>query len=315
MLKKLPIACTAIFTALLLFMSAALFAQKPSEQKPLRLFLIGNSFSQNASTYLPIIAKEAGKALEIGRAEIGGCSLERHWRHVEKAEANPKDPEGKPYKGKSLRMLLSEGVWDVITLQQNSLASTDVNSYQPYASQLYKYIKSIQPNAKIVFHQTWAYRSDAKVFGHIKGAASTKNHEEMWEKSRAAYHTIAKELNTAIFPVGDAFHKVVTDKEYAYKKDEKFDFTKPVYPQLPNQDNSLHSGYFWNNKNFTLDANHAGEAGKYLGSLVWYACLFDASPKSVKFIPEKVSPEFAKHLKKVAAKAVKEQDKQFNLSI
>lgn len=315
MFKKFSIARTAIFTTLLLFMTTALFAQKSSEQKPLRLFLIGNSFSQNASTYLPVIAKEAGKALEIGRAELGGCSLERHWKHVEKAEANPNDPEGKPYKGKSLRMLLSEGVWDVITLQQNSLNSTDVNSYQPYATQLYKFIKSIQPNAKIVMHQTWAYRSDAKVYGHIKGAASTQNHEEMWEKSRAAYHTIAKELNTAIFPVGDAFHKVVTDRDHAYKKDVKFDFNNPGYPKLPNQDNSLHTGYYWNNKSFKLDANHASEAGKYLGSLVWFACLFDASPKNIKFVPAKVSPEFAKYLKKVAAKTVKEQDTQFNLSI
>ncbi len=40
---------------------------------------------------------------------LGGCSLERHWKHAEKAEANPNDKEGKPYKGKSLRMLLSEG--------------------------------------------------------------------------------------------------------------------------------------------------------------------------------------------------------------
>jgi len=315
MIKKLPISFKAIFTTILLFMSLGLFAQRPSAQKPLRLFLIGNSFSQNASAYLPVIAKEAGQALEIGRAEIGGCSLERHWKHVEKAEANSHDPQGKPYKGKSLRMLLSEGVWDVITIQQNSLASTDVNSYQPYASQLYRYIKSIQPNAKIVIHQTWAYRSDAKVFGQIKGAASTQNHEEMWEKSRAAYHKVAKELNAAIFPVGDAFHKVEMEKDYAYKKDEKFDFTKPVYPKLPKQEYSLHSGYFWDNKNFKLDANHASEAGKYLGSLVWYACLFDDSPKNVKFIPANVSPEFAKHLKKVAAKTVKEQTKQFNLSI
>ena len=313
MFKKLLIVYTVIFTSLLLFLSTALFAQKSAAPKPLRLFLIGNSFSQNATTYLPVMAKEAGQSLEIGRAEIGGCSLERHWRHVEKAEANPADPEGKPYKGKSLRMLLSEGVWDVITLQQNSLASADVNSYRPYAAQLYKFIKSIQPNAKIVLHQTWAYRSDATVFGHIKGAASTKSQEEMWEKSRDAYHTIAKELNAAIFPVGDAFHKMVTDKDYAYKKDEKFNYSNPVYPKLPQEDNSLHSGYSWANKSFKLDANHASDAGKYLGSLVWYACLFDASPQSVKFIPAKVSPEFAKHLKKVAAKTVKGQAKKFNL--
>jgi hypothetical protein len=314
MTKKVTIASTAILAAVLFLINTALFAQNDPGQKKIRLFIIGNSFSQNASTYLPEITKEANVTLEIGRAEIGGCSLERHWRHAEKAEANPDDKEGKPYKGKSLSMLLSEGKWDVVTLQQASIFSADVNTYRPYAQNLYNYIKSIQPNAKIVLHQTWAYRMDASTFNKADVSPLLKDHQTMWKNSRAAYHTIAKELNTGIFPVGDAFRKVVSNRVHAYKIDKDFDASKPLRPQLPEQENSLHVGYYWNKEQFALDANHANEAGKYLGSLVWYACLFNESPQKVKFVPAKVSPEFAKYLKKVADKVVKEQAKEFNVT-
>lgn len=300
---------TSLVTLLLFFVSSSIIAQSKSENKKLRLFIIGNSFSQNASAYLPAIAKESNMLLKIGRAELGGCSLERHWKNVELSEANPQNPEGMPYNGKSLRMLLSEDVWDVITLQQFSFLSVDVNTYQPYALNLYNYIKSILPKAKIVFHQTWAYRWDAKGFGRIEGFSSPGSDKEMWKKSRAAYHTIAKELNIGIIPVGDAFIKVASKRENSYKKDVAFDFEKPVYPSLPNQKNSLHEGFHWDKeRKFSLDANHASEAGKYLGALIWFACLFNSSAQEVQFIPSKVSGEHAADLKKVADKVVKRKN-------
>jgi hypothetical protein len=185
---------TSLLALFLLFLSSSAIGQNTQANKKLRLFIIGNSFSQNATAFLPDIAEEAKVSLEIGRAELGGCTLERHWKHAEKAEANPEDKEGKPYKGKSLRMLLSEGTWDVVTIQQASIYSVDVNTYRPYAKKLYDYIKSIQPNAKVVMHQTWAYRWDAKTFTKADKSPLLTNDKVMWENSRAAYHTIAKEL-------------------------------------------------------------------------------------------------------------------------
>ncbi len=90
-----------------------------------------------------------------------------------------------------------------------------------------------------------------------------------------ALHTMPspKNLKPALFPVGDAFRQVVSNKKYGYKIDKDFDVSKPVSPQLPKQDNSLHVGYYWNKDKFALDANHASEAGKYLGSL-GLVCVF-----------------------------------------
>lgn len=272
----------------------------------LRLFLIGNSFSQNATRYLPQLAAEGGHPLKIGRAELGGCSLQRHWEIAEAAEKNPEDPKGKAYNGKSLRELLSAGKWDVVTIQQNSMNSGDVTTYSPYARKLFDLIKSIQPKARIVIHQTWAYRSDSKKFTQIAENQHAANAREMWEKSRAAYHTIAKELGIDILPVGDAFWKINSDPKTAYKPDASFDLENAQYPALPDQTYSLHAGYRWdNNKKFAFDSNHANEAGCFLGGLVWYGALFKESPVKLKFRPEKVDEAFDVVLKKTAWDVVK----------
>ena len=285
---------------------------QPAQSRPfknktdtLHLLLIGNSFSQNASRYLPQLAEEGGHHLMIGRAELGGCSLQRHWELVKLAEANPSDPKAKPYQGKSLRMLLSERVWEIVTLQQYSMLSGDLETYLPYARNLYDFIKLLQPNAKIVFHQTWAYRSDSKDFGQIAPNLFAKSETEMWQKSRAAYQAVAKELGAKTIPVGDAFHKVNSGPK-AFRKDLNFDEAKVVYPVLPNQSHSLNSGFYWDsNKKLNFDSHHANDAGCYLGALVWYTFLFEESPLQLKFAPSNVPRNFAAYLRKIAKSTVK----------
>jgi len=294
-----------------------LLAVQTAHAKTVRVFVIGNSFSGNSTKFLPQIVKDRGDELVIGRAELGGHSLQQHWSYVEAAEANPEDPKGHPYanKTKSLRDLLSAGTWDYVTIQQYSLLSSDANTYQPYARKLTEFIKKLQPQAEIVVHQTWAYRSDAKTFGKVAEKQSAKDQREMYEKSRAAYHTLAKDLGLRIIPVGDAFRKVTTDPQREYKKDAKFDWANPSasYPTLPDQTNSLNVGYSWKKADtpegkptLNFDANHANDAGCYLGGLVWYGFFFGGSPEKVTYAPPKVSAEFAAQLRKVAAQTLQE---------
>ena len=288
------------------------FAQKISKAAPgagkasLRILIIGNSFSQNPSTYIQQLAKESGHELTVGHAEIGGCPLQKHWDLAEVSRKDPSDPKGRPYNGKSLRMLLSEGKWDVVTLQQYSLLSGDVSTYMPYARNLYNLIKEFQPQAEVVLQQTWAYRSDSKQFGMIASNKYAADEKEMYEKSRAAYHAIADSLHVRIIPTGDAFWCMDSDKKWGYKKDEKFDFTNHVYPTLPDQINSLHAGYMWDkDKKLVFDSHHANQAGKYLGSMVWHVFLFGEPAKNVRFVPKDVSVQFAERLKKCVDQVVK----------
>ena len=292
----------SMYSLLLVCLAANVFAQ--SRQDTLRLFIIGNSFSQNASAFLPQLAKESGKTLIIGHAELGGHSLEQHWGYVEKAEANADDPKGKPYGGKSLKMLLGEEKWDMVTIQQYSYLSADSSTYYPYASKLIAYVKALQPQVRIVIHQTWAYRTDAKKFGRIGEDKTAMNQQEMWQKSRAAYHLLAKRINAPILPVGDAFQIVANDRKYGFKPDLSFNYEHPTAPSLPDQTHSINVGYYWNKKELVFDPNHANDAGKYLGGLIWYGMLFNDPVKHIKFKPENVSEEFAKYLRTVAAKII-----------
>lgn len=292
---------------LVLTICLKLQAQEPV--KTLRVLMIGNSFSQNASRYLPQMAEEAEIKLVLGRAEMGGCSLKRHWDSV--LVNNVDTNKGRAYKGMSLRQLLAQK-WDIVTMQQYSLLSGDEATYWPYAKNLYDLVKSYQPDARIFVHQTWAYRSDAVNWGKIGGEKRAKNNEEMWTKSRAAYHRMAKDLGgLIIIPSGDAFYSVATDKKWRFKKDPAFDYANPVYPALPSEENSINVGYSWaKNKELKFDPNHANEAGCYLAGLVWYQHLFKKDPTQLKFKPESLTDEFAGFLKQTALKTVKANQKK-----
>jgi hypothetical protein len=277
-----------------------------SSKKTLRVLLIGNSFSQNASAYLPQIAKDGGHDLIFGHAELPGCPLQRHWQLAELNSTEPENPKGRPYEGgKSLRMLLADGEWDVITMQQYSMLSANPDSYKPYAQQLYNLISQYQPKARILIHQTWAYRADSKPFGEVATGKFAQSEKEMYEKSRAAYHQVAKELKVDIIPNGDAFWLISSNPKTTFKNDESFDPAKAVYPVLPQEQNSLHAGYSWSNGKLNFDSHHANIAGKYLGGLVWYAVLFDEPVTQIKFKPQSVTDEFAEQLKVAATAAVK----------
>ncbi len=296
----------------LLLLSCFLVTTVLSQSVPdtLRLFHIGNSFSGNATRYLPQLAKDGGHYVIIGRAELGSCSFQRHWSMVEAFESNPEDPLGKQYKGKSLKMLLTEEPWDVISIQQNSMNSSDYGSYMPYAGTLYEYVKAICPKARIVIMQTWAYRSDAKTYGRVAENTFAQSQKEMWQASRSAYLQLSKELNIPIVPIGDAFWSVDSDKKWGYKIDKSFDWDHPQQPDLPDQTHSLHGGYHWDKEGkLSLDANHADEAGCYLAGLVWDAFLFKDPVSKLSFVPEEVSPEFSGYLKKIAKSTVKKNSK------
>jgi len=297
--------CAAVF---LLQPWAASAAESSSEAKgkTVRLFTVGNSFSQNAMRFLPDITTAAGHKLVLKAATIGGCPLEKHWKIAEKAEANPNDPEGKPYQGKNLRELLESGTWDFVTIQQYSYISNDVSTYRPYARNLHDYIKKYAPDAEVVMHQTWEYRVDDARFTDPK-KPYTQN--EMHEELTRAYHTIAGELGVRVIPVGDAFHRADTDSQWAYKPDLQFDPKEAVNPSLPDQTHSLHAGWRWGKSKTTgeislsMDGHHANDTGCYLAGCVWFEFLFGESVVGNKFAPKGMSAETAAYLQKVAHEA------------
>ncbi|WP_345955492.1 DUF4886 domain-containing protein [Mucilaginibacter sp. PAMB04168] len=308
-MKFTPIRYILLICLLLTFSSSGFAVQgrfSVSKHDTLKIFIIGNSFSGNATTYLPQLAKEGGHIIKFGRAELGGCSLKQHWDGVVAAEANADDVKGKIYKGKSMKELLAADKWDIVTIQQYSRLSSSVATYEPYISNLYEFIKKQQPKARIVLHETWAYRRDAKQWGLITEKEEAANDEQMHEKLKANYLTFAGKLHTGIIPTGEAFWIMRNNRSWAYQPVSEAVVKAVVYPEIPPQPYSLNMGYYWlPDKTLKFDPNHANVAGCYLGSLVWYHYLFGGKLKKVKYKPAEVSDEFAAQLKKAATSAFK----------
>ncbi len=91
-------------------------ANNKSEDKTLKILTVGNSFADNACTYLQQITESVpGLSIEITKANLGGCSLERHASLI---EACNKNTGSKPYPGDyCLEDLLKMDAYDFVTIQ------------------------------------------------------------------------------------------------------------------------------------------------------------------------------------------------------
>lgn len=282
----------------------ALLLLTAAPAKTVRLLTIGNSFSGNATRYLGDLAKAAGHTLVLQPMSVGGASMEVHWTKIQANEKDPKDPAGL-YGTRDLKGTLASGNWDVVTIQQASIKSHDLATYQPFATQLRDYVKTHAPKAELLLHQTWAYRVDDPRFKAPK-ANDPPTRAAMYEGLRDAYAAVAKELGIRRIPVGDAFHLADSDPKWGFKPDASFDPKKAVAPALPDQTHSLHVGWRWNAKDgkLAMDGHHANSAGEYLGACVWFEVLFQESVVGNTFVPKDLSPEDAAYLRDVAHRAV-----------
>lgn len=136
---------------------------------PLRVLAIGNSFSEDAvEQYLYELGREAGYELVIGNAYRPGQSLASHWRDAStRATATEyrKVVGGKRtnQKGKSLRAIITDEPWDVITFQQVSFDAGQPDSYEPGLSLMIGYVRALArvDSVRLGFQQTWAYAQDS----------------------------------------------------------------------------------------------------------------------------------------------------------
>ena len=145
------------------------FSTSLSAQEVLRILAIGNSFSEDAvESYLSPIAQADGVDVVIGNMYIGGCSLETHWNN---ASTNAPAYSYRKIVGgvltttanQTLLTAITDENWDIITIQQVSQNSGQIDTYFPYITNLLLAAKdnATNPNVKFALHQTWAYAANS----------------------------------------------------------------------------------------------------------------------------------------------------------
>ncbi len=279
-----------------------------------KVLTIGNSFADSVFVYLPQIVKSVPDCeLTLKRANIGGCSLERHWNEYQKSL---EDAKHKPYwdnkKKYNLVEMLTLEKWDIITLQQASILSFRAESYQPWFKNLYELIKEKAPQAEIVIQMTWSYRPDA--MGRTKGETT----DSMYEKLYAAYTGTAKEFNCRVIPTGLAVQLARKEQNLPEVTDATPDVKSLKHPDALPADapGALHRGYYWKKEKdgaYTVakDLTHLNARGQYMQACLWFAFLFNKPTADIKLVPEKLEEKDAAFLRAEAQKAF-DEFKEFN---
>lgn len=277
------------------------FAEHCEKQpdRPLKVLMIGNSFSICNLKQMPPVAASMGLKLDLASLYIGGCSLERHWNNVVAASTNEtfrpylttwsyasiadqsKVPfaaslvealnrKKEPVKHSNIPAMLTGDRWDVVTIQQSSHFSWRPDTYHPFGDSLVAKIRELAPQAKIVVQETWSYPPwDKRLekFGFDQA--------EMYARLHAAYAAFAAKYGFDVIPVGTA-------TEFVPERNTLF--TKPDF--------------------------HFNRAGEYLQGLAFTAKLFGVDVRKCAYRPSWMEESRAEEIKAAVMDAVEGRGKK-----
>lgn len=280
---------------------------------PLKVLMIGNSFSQPVLHHAPQVVRNLGCKLDLTSMFIGGSEMKKHVQNFECCE---KEPEFRSYLVQSrwcspvpaglngkrgLPETLTAAAWDIVTVQQASHCSAVAKTYEPWADLLIGYVRKYAPKAEIVLQQTWSYSRTA---------------EDDWEKMYAGltecYGNLAKRHGLRIIPTGLAVQLYRRDRPVSFVLPCKAALEKITTPEaVPVTDDVV--------GNYTLekvskdgeamklhsDPYHLNPTGEYLQGLVWIGRLFGVDPCVCTYAPKDMDPTVAAACRKAAAGALR----------
>ena len=237
----------------------------------MNILCIGNSFSEDATTYLQKIAKGE---LFVRNLAIGGCSLERHYNNiVNNIFDYGYEVDGEFLKISSIEETLNERKWDAISVQQVSHYSGIIDTYEPFLSEIVKFLKEKCPNAKIVLHRTWAYDDKSDHGGFVN---YDRDRKKMYNAIVDATNKVAEKYGFDIIPCGDAIELARDLPEFS-------------------QGSEL---------NINRDGFHLSlDYGRYLAALVMCKYFTGLDPRTVEYEPDNTCHEINVKLKEVAFEA------------
>ena len=194
--------------------------------------------TEPATTAAPTNAPATGDALSDGK------TLEKHVNCAKNnlyAYTYYKNTAGSWDKMENASLLygLQDEAWDIITMQQQSGRSGMPDSYDPYLDQLIEYVNEnkTNPDAKLVWHMTWAYQHDSDQ----SGFANYANSQDVM------YQCIAQTPQERIVP------------------NAAFSATIPAGTAVQN----VRTSYIGDT--LTSDGFHLNSLGEFIGGYTWYA--------------------------------------------
>ena len=299
-----------------ILLAALLLLSFASGAKELKVLMIGNSFSVCVGKNLPGIVHKEKDSILLCSATIGGCSLQRHWDNIRKAEKNP---NFKPYtvivwrsgekevrkEKNNVNSLLKAEKWDIVTIQQASSYSRDFQSYEKPGAELIACIRKHAPQAKIYLQQTWSYRCDDSRLAKWK-----IDNKKMYQDLKEAYARFAAIHKLPVIPMGDAvaLYREKSSVKFTPYKGKRI--AKQKGP-LPSRKGDPVGRYFWHKDkktgNFRIrhDACHLNSEGEYMQGALWYGILYGKDPAKITYTPEKMDEKEASFLRSCASEAWK----------
>ena len=264
----------------------------------MKVLMIGNSFCYYYMEELYGMAKEVGVDLEICNVYASGCSLKSHWTWLTEGASNYEgiyltNAEGKKKtEGKNLLFALNLRDWDVISLQSASTLyqfekSDTIVLGEPYARNLYGYLREHNPNARYLWHHTWVSQVGYRHVTDPNNVILTRE-EQARRAENAAYFAdyVCRTYGVERVPCGEAWELA--------RKDER------IGDVLTNRVNSKGE----NKTDFHHDGNIGG--GRYLNACVWFEILTGQSCIGNAYVPEyELSEEKRKALQEIAHEAAR----------
>ena len=274
-----------------------------SEPGLTKVLMIGNSFSISCLQHLPKVAESCGVGLDLASLYIGGCSMERHWSNIEKADG---DPSYRPYrydrykrgslveKGvRNIQETLASVPWDIVTIQQASHESIKTETFSPFGDKLVATIRKYAPQAKVVVQETWSYTPWDK-----RLAKWGITQDEMYAKLHAAYGSFAKGHGFAVIPMGTAVQEWRRRLPVKYTENS---FGGDVVGGRGQAARDRFKRTADNKWVPNCDVFHLNGRGAYLQALVWAAALFDdVDFEKMDYRPDFVTEADAKLMREIA---------------
>lgn len=224
----------------------------------LYILAIGNSFSVDAMQYLYQILQELGyRDIYLGNLYIGGCTLQTHAGNVtnnSKAYTYYVNKTGSWTNTANFAPLnaMKEMDWDYVSMQQASGFSGVADSYEPYLSTVVESVKANCPDAKRMWHMTWAYQ----------GNSTHSDFGKYGNDQMTMYNAIVNAVRTKVLSRGD------------------FDFVIPNGTVVQN----LRTSFIGDN--ITRDGYHMSyDIGRFATALMWARQITGKSIEGVAYRP------------------------------